>query len=160
MHQRLGKDILGFFQRQALGGTQQPFAPFAVQADLDLGLFLHVFDDPVQQSAEIDQLGKPNSTTVTSFEARGPSASRRDDHDRLVRVAQATRHVAQSANHGQVRPVLVHEVMKVLEQKDRRLDVVQHRVERRQGIGRAAGPPLAALRFGSVLGQPLVSVQI
>ena len=78
--------------------------------------------------------GRPNSTTVMSL-ARSRamrSSVSGDRHSRLVGVAQVVA-IAQAPNHGNVAAVVLGETVEVLEQVDRRLDLLDHRVQCGQG---------------------------
>ena len=123
---------------------------------MNVWLPLDVIDDPVEKfteflhprQAEIDErhvlaelLGDPRNGSA--------------DDDRLVGVAEMVGDVAQATDDSQIGPVVLGEVVEVLEEIDRRFELGHHGVEGGDRIAGAAGSPLGAVRFAAALHDPL-----
>ena len=102
-HQGLGEDVLRLLERQSPRGVDQLLAALGVEVDADPRLVLHVVDDPVEQPVEVvDRRRAELDHGDVLGELDRNLHDRRDQHDRLVRVAQGVGDVAQSADIPQV----------------------------------------------------------
>ena len=135
---------------------QQSLARVALQVDADLRIVFHVLDDAVEELTEVLGAGE------AEFEDRDVLGQFRrdvhlggDDDDRLVRVTHMMRDIAQFADHRQVAAFSRRERMKILEQIDRRFDLIDHGIECRDRIGRAVAASFGSSRLGAGSDQPL-----
>ena len=159
-HQRLGEDVLGLLERQPARRMDQPLAALGVEVDGDPRLVLDVVDDPVEQAVEVVDRGRAELDDRDVLgQLDRDLHERRDEDDRLVRVAQGVGDVAEAADVPQVAGADpdIEVVVQVLEQEDRRVDMAEHGVEARDRVARVARAGLASLRVGAELDDALAA---
>ena len=129
----LGKNIFGLAQRQAEGGGQQPLAIRVSKIYGHLCVLRHVGDDLVQQPAQVvaGRQGEIQDGDLL-FQFSRNHHHRRDDQDGLETVLQVQRDFLELADHGEI--VAAEERMKILEDEQCRLDLLDHLVQRGERI--------------------------
>ena len=157
LHDDLGEDVLGLGQREAERGLDQPFAAGVVERDLDLLQREQIGDDLVQQRRQVVlRRQRIIEDGDLLLQLDGDLECRRDEDDRLEAVLQVQRHVAQLADGRGVGGLVAlgEEGVEILEDENRRLDLLDDLVERGDGIlgGGVAG--FLALQVGAGRDQP------
>ena len=132
-HDDFGENIFRLAQRQAERGLQQAF-PACVSRSIFTCLNCFTSSMILSSNApRSSRVGSGKLRTVISFSSSvGNFHHRRNQDDRLETVLQVQRDFLELADDGEI--VLREERMEILENKNRRLDLLDHLVERGQRI--------------------------
>ncbi len=139
LDQRLGQNVFGLGKRKPQQGVDNLLAGLRIHLDVELGVVLYLLDDSAKKGGKV-VFGRQieiNHRQVL-FKLGRHLKGGTDNDNRLVGVLHRRRNLAQPANHGYI--VGLEKMMKVLEDIQGRLDMLNNVIERNKRVLRRGVP--------------------